>query len=120
MRTSKQQLNPALKKQIIKAFAQVIADLNSPEEALSFLNDFFMETELEAFAKRLAVGYWLKNGRSYTNIRDNLKVSSATIADVSFMYKNKGFDLALKKIEADEWAEEWTQKIKKITGRFEK
>lgn len=117
MRTSKQKLNPTLRNQIIKTFAQVIADIKDQEEALLFLNDFFVDTELEAFAKRLAVGYWLKKGRSYKNIKDNLKVSSATIADVSFIYKTPGFDLGLKKIEADEWAEVWAKKIKKITGK---
>ncbi|QLG69853.1 MAG: hypothetical protein CH104c_0622 [Candidatus Woesebacteria bacterium] len=116
MRVSRQKLNPILREQIIKTFAQVIADLKDIKEAILFLNDFFMENELEAFAKRLAVGYWLKKGRSYSNIRDNLKVSSATIADVAFMYKNKGFDLGLKKIEAEEWATIWADKIKKITG----
>lgn len=116
MRTSRKKLNPILQKQIIKTFAQVIADLKDTSEAMSFLKDFFVENELEAFAKRLAIGYWLKKGRSYSNIRDNLKVSSATIADVSFMYKNKGFDLGLRKIEAEEWAEIWASKIKKITG----
>ena len=116
MRVSRQKLNPILKEQIIKTFAQVIADLKDINETILFLNDFFMENELEAFAKRLAVGYWLKKGRSYSNIRDNLKVSSATIADVAFMYKNKGFDLGLKKIEAEEWATIWADKIKKITG----
>lgn len=117
MRTSKQKLNPILKNQIVKAFAQVIADIKNQDEALLFLKDFFVDSELEAFAKRLAVGYWLKKGRSYKNIKDNLKVSSATIADISFIYKNQGFDLALKKIEADEWAETWTEKIKKIAGK---
>lgn len=116
MRVSRQKLNPILREQIIKTFVQVIADLKDIKEAILFLNDFFMENELEAFAKRLAVGYWLKKGRSYSNIRDNLKVSSATIADVAFMYKNKGFDLGLKKIEAEEWATIWADKIKKITG----
>ena len=116
MRVSRQKLNPILREQIIKTFAQVIADLKDINEAILFLNDFFMENEIEAFAKRLAIGYWLKKGRSYSNIRDNLKVSSATIADVAFMYKNKGFDLGLKKIEAEEWATIWADKIKKITG----
>ncbi|BCX14483.1 MAG: hypothetical protein KatS3mg088_166 [Patescibacteria group bacterium] len=116
MRTSKQKLNPILKNQIVKAFAQVIADIKNQDEALLFLKDFFVDSEIEAFAKRLAVGYWLKKGRSYKNIKDNLKVSSATIADISFIYKNKGFDLALKKIEADEWAEIWSEKIRKLTG----
>jgi len=116
MRTTKKQINPALKKELIKTFAQVISDIKNQEEALSFINDFFEETEVEVFTKRLAIAYWLRKGRSYSNIKQNLKSSSATIAEISNLAKKKGFELALKKIEAEEWAEVWAQKIKKITG----
>jgi uncharacterized protein YerC len=118
MRTSHKTINPSLKNQIVKTFAQTLADLKDLDETLSFVKDFFTESELETYAKRLAVGYWLKKGRSYANIRDNLKVSSATIADVSFMIKEKGFEIGLSKVEADEWAELWTKKIKKLTKKI--
>lgn len=116
MRTTKKEINPTLKKEIIKTFAQVIADIKNQDEAIAFIEDFFEETEVEVFAKRLAIAYWLKKGRSYSNIKQNLKASSATIAEIASIAKKKGFDLALKKIEADEWAEAWAEKIKKITG----
>ena len=68
-------------------------------------------------AKRLAIAYWLKKGRSYQNIKNNLKVSSATIASVQSQMENPGFQLALKKIEADEWASNWSKKIKGFVGK---
>ena len=116
MRTSDRKLNPSLKRQIVKAFAQTLGDFKNLKEGEIFINNFFTEAEIETFAKRLAVAYWLKKGRSYSNIRENLKVSSATIADVSPQVDNPGFSLAIKKIEAEEWANQWADKIKKIIG----
>jgi len=76
---------------------QTIADLRDLEESRTFLSDFFNASELEAFTKRLAIAYWLSKGRSYNNIKDNLKVSSATIATVQSVMDKAGFKLALKK-----------------------
>ena len=114
MRTSGKKLNPSLRTQIEKTLSQAIADLKDINEAGVFLNDFLTESEFEAFAKRLAVAYWLKKGRSYANIKDNLKVSSATVASVQSMMQKPGFKLILKRIEAEEWANQWAEKIKKF------
>lgn len=113
MRTSHRQLNPSLKRQIIKVYTQTIVDLKDLEEAQEFLEDLFTSTELEMFSKRLAIAYWLKKGRSYSNIKQNLKVSSATIAEVATSMKSPGFQRALKKIEAEEWASKWEERISK-------
>jgi uncharacterized protein YerC len=88
------------------------------DEAETFLKDFFNDAELETFTKRLAIAYWLKKGRSYTNIMQNLKVSSATIASVQEFLEKPGFKLALKKMEAEEWANIWAEKIKKFTSKI--
>lgn len=112
MRTSSIKLNPSLKTQLGKTFYQTIADLKDAGEIETFLNDFFNESELETFVKRLAVAYWLKKGRSYSNIKENLKVSSATIATIQSEIQKPGFKLALKKLEAEEWANVWSEKIK--------
>jgi len=117
MRTSDKKINLTLKKQIINSLAQAISDLNDSKEARIFLDDFFTEAELEAFTKRLAVAYWLSKGRSYTNIKTNLKVSSATIASVQSKLDRSGFQLALNKIEAEEWADLWSKRFKKIVGQ---
>lgn len=117
MRTSQNKVNKILQSQIESLLSQTIADIKSENDAKIFLSDFLTETELENFTKRLAVAYWLKKGRSYKNIKDNLKVSSATVAGVQDMLKKKGLQLALKNLEADEWANQWSEKIKKIVGR---
>ena len=117
MRTSNVRLNPSIKKQITKSFDQLIADINSPEDVAILFKDFFNDSEYETFVKRLAVAYWLKKGRSYENIKQNLKVSSATIASVQTQVKKPGFVLALKRIEADEWANVWSEKIKNFVKK---
>ena len=114
MRTSSKKINPSLKRQIIKTLAQSIADFKNLKEVETFLMDFFKDAEIETYAKRFAVAYWLKKGRSYAYIKQNLKVSSATIADISNGMGSKGFELGLKNAEAEEWATQWTTKLKSI------
>ena len=98
-------------------FVQTMVDLKDVTETKVFFNDFFNQSENEAFSKRLAIAYWLKKKRSYNNIKENLKVSSATIASVQSMMDKPGFKLALKKIEAEEWASQWAEKIKKFVRK---
>lgn len=117
MRTAKEKLNKSLEKEITTVFAQLITDLKTPGESISFIKDFLTETEQILFTKRLAIGYWLAKKRNYENIKKNLKVSSATIATVSEMLKKPGFMLAIKKIESDEWANRWAERIKKIVKK---
>lgn len=111
MQVSKKKVNQALAKQIYGLLYQTLADLRGPEEIESFLKDFLTKTEQEVLAKRLAIAYWLSKSRSYENIRNNLAVSSTTIAAVQKIIKKKGVQLALKKIAADEWANKWVQKL---------
>jgi len=94
---------------------QAVADLRTPEEVESFFTAFLSRAEHETMAKRVAVSYWLDKGRGYNNIRDNLKVSSATIASIQNAYNSqKGVKLVLSKIRAEEWANVWSEKIKKF------
>jgi len=116
MQLSKKKINQRLEKQIFNIFYQVIADVKTPQEAKTFLEDILTRAELKAFSKRLAVAHYLERGRNYENIKNALKVSSATVATVAEqMKKGKGFEIALKKIRAEEWADRWT---KRISRRF--
>lgn len=117
MRISEKKVNASLKNQISKTFVQTISDLKGTREVETFFKDFLTDSEIDTYAKRLAVAYWLKKGRSYTNIKENLKVSSATIASVQEMMDKPGFKLALKKMEAEEWANVWADKIAKVFPR---
>ena len=114
MRVSENKLNSSLKNQLIKTLAQTLIDFKDPQEMHKFLMDFFNENELETFAKRLSIAYWLRKGRSYENIKTNLKVSSATVAVVEKLSKKPGFASGVKKMEAEEWANVWAEKIRKF------
>jgi uncharacterized protein YerC len=117
MRTSKRGLNHILKNRLESLFAQTISELKTPEEAQDFIEGFFFPSEKETFTKRLALIYWLKKGRGYSNIKENLKVSSATISSAQTLLDRKGVQKALKRIEAEEWASQWSEKIKKLMGK---
>jgi TrpR-related protein YerC/YecD len=117
MQVSSRKLNAVLEKQIFSVFYQSLADLRTPEEVEAVFSDLLTDTERTALAKRLAIATFLEKGRSYENIRETLKVSSATIASVAEQMGNPGFRLALDKIRAEEWAEEWAGRI---AGLFKK
>lgn len=119
MQVSKKQISPSLKKQIYQLLYQILADIHSKKEVETFLKEALTKTELEIFAKRMGAAYYLDKGRSYSNIKANLKLSSATISAVSEqMKKGRGFEIALSKIRAEEWANEWAKKIsKKFKGK---
>ena len=112
MQISKQKVNAVLEKQLYKTLWQLLADIKSPQEAEVLIGDLLSATELSTLAKRLAVAYWLSKKRSYENIKVNLKVSSATVAELQKQLKRPGWKLAIQKVTADEWANVWEQKIK--------
>jgi len=107
-------INPTLKKQLLRTFTQMVLDLKDQKEVEKFLTDFFDEAELEKNIKRLATIYWLKKGRDDENIKRNLGSSFEEISEAKKLLKKEGVKLALKKIEAEEWATVWAEKIKKL------
>ena len=114
MQISKQKVNKILEKQLQQMWYQMVADIKNPKEAREIFSDLLSETELTTVIKRLATGYWLTKKRSYEVIRDNLKVSSASIATIQKDLKNPGWQVAIKKILAEEWATKWEEKIKNL------
>jgi len=117
MQTSKQNLNPALEKQLVKTLFQLVADLDSVNDAEQVLRDLLTDTELEAVSKRIAIAYYLTKGRNYDNIKRNLKVSSATVATIQDQIRKPGWKKAIAKITADEWATLWEQRIRHVFKR---
>lgn len=96
---------------------QMVADIKNPQEAENIIGGILTDTELSAVSKRLAVGYWLTKNRSYEVIKENLKVSSATIATVQQDLKKSGWKAAITKIEAEEWATKWEARIKAFLNK---
>lgn len=111
------EVNPTLKKTITKTFIQLLSDLKTEEQIEIFLRDFFDEKEFETYTKRLAIAYWIKKNRDDENIKNNLKVTEKEISEVKKTIDKKGIRLALKHLEADEWANVWAEKIKKLGNR---
>lgn len=93
----------------------MIDDLKDTKEIEIFLTDFFDDQELEKYIKRISIAYWLKKGRDSENIKRNLLASTKEIAEAKKSLAKEGIKLALKKIEAEEWANQWAEKIKKLT-----
>ena len=117
MQASRTRVNPIINKQIVSLWHQMVADIKTPEEAEIIFSDLLSEIEMMAVTKRLAVGYYLNKKRSYEVIKNNLKVSSATIAAVQQDLKKPGWKLALQKVLAEEWSTKWEEKIKKLIKR---
>ena len=118
MQISKKRLNQNLKNQIYKLLYQVITDIQNPNEAQVLLESFLSKNELEVIARKLGIAYFLDKGKSYANIKDNLAVSSTTVAAVAKNMQNKkGFKIALGKIRAEEWSDKWSKKIKETFRR---
>lgn len=111
MKISEEKLNRNLQKQVFRVFYQTIADLKTPEEVEIFFKDFVSLQARTALAKKLAVAVYLDKKRSYQNIKKTLKVSSSTVAEVYKKISGPGFQLALRKIKAEEWADDWSKKI---------
>jgi len=110
-------MNSSLKRQLFRTFAQMIDDLKGPKEVEIFLRDFFDEAELTKYIKRIATAYWLKKGRDKENIKINLQATSREISVAEKSLKKEGIKLALKKIEAEEWANVWAERIKKLGNK---
>lgn len=118
MQVSKQKLNETIKNQIDEIFYQLIADIKSSNEARRVFSDLLTDTEQQALVKRLAISIFLDKGRSYENIKNILKVSSATIATVNEHMGDPGIQSALRMVKAEEWADEWSGKITALVEKI--
>lgn len=114
MRVSKMAVNQHLKAELFRTLHQLFADLKDPEEVKEVFSSFLSPSEYATLSKRVAIAYWLDKGRKYDNIRQNLKVSSATVASVHETLKTKGAKVALQKMKAEEWANVWADRIRKL------
>ncbi len=113
MQISKRYVAEKVERKIFRSLYQVLADLKKPKDVEKFLDDILSDMEKTVLAKRLGIAMYLSKDKSYETIRQSLKVSSATIASVQkwMEYGGEGLMMALKKIEADEWAGEMADKI---------
>lgn len=116
MRFPKKDIEKQKEKELENIFFQLIADIKDSQEAQRVFSNLLTKGEIVVIAKKLAVAKALKENVSYSQIRKNLKVSSATISQTAKLLKKGGLNLALKKVEAEEWAEKWASRIKNLFG----
>jgi uncharacterized protein YerC len=120
MQQSQKPLNKNIENQLEKMFCGLLSETDSPEKIKIFFDDLLTEGERMAVLKRMGIAIYLDKKRSYEDIKNNIKVSSATIASVSEKMGNEGWQEMIKMIKAEEWASEWSDKlsgrIKKIFG----
>ncbi len=117
MQLSQNPINKTLQRQLDQMFYQVLAEINSPEDLRRVFYDVLTEGERMAVLKRLGIALYLDKGRNYEDVKNNIKVSSATIATVAESLGNPGWQEVIKRIKAEEWATVWTDKI---TGRIKR
>ena len=117
MQVSSRRLNRTIESQIYKMLFQLVADIRDPREVKVVMSDLLTDSELTAMAKRLAIAVYLDKGRSYEDIKNHLKVSSATIASVAEQMGNPGIQSALNRIKAEQWADEVSGKISDLVRK---
>lgn len=118
MQLSSNPLNKNIEKQLSEMLYGILAELRTPEELRMVLADILTEAEVTSVTKRLGIAVYLDKGRSYEDIKNNIKVSSATIASVAENLGNPGWQEMIKRIKAEQWATEWTDKITKSIKRI--
>jgi TrpR-related protein YerC/YecD len=117
MQVSPKNLDFKVSRTIKNQLLTVLCDLRNHNDLASFFEDFFTPTEQVVLMKRLAIATMLKDGRSYEEIKKILNVSSATISFVAEHLQNKGIQIALSKIDDDEWAEKFISQLPKFFTR---
>jgi len=118
MKKNKDKINSTIEGQIHRILYQVLASTKSEIEIEQFLRSVMTEAEVLAVAKRLAIAVFLDKGQSYERIKDVLRVSSATIADVSENMDKKGLQNALQQIKAEEWADMWSIRLSRALEKL--
>ncbi len=111
MQLSKKKINSNLNLQLKKMLYGVLAEMKSPEEIEMVLKELLTETERAVVLKRLGIAMYLDKKRSYEDIKNHLKVSSATIASMAESLGSRGLQEIIKRIKADQWAEETSGRI---------
>lgn len=111
MQLSQTPINKTLERQLDQMFFQVLGEIDSPDDLKKIFEDVLTEGERIAVLKRLGIALYLDKGRSYEDIKNNIKVSSATIATVAENLGNSGWQEMIRRIKAEEWASDWTEKI---------
>ena len=89
------------REKLILEFCQALAVIKNVEEAAQFVKDLLGAQEIEMIAKRLKIAKLLLDGKTYEEIREELKVASGTISRVHIWLQmsGEGYRLIAKRTE---------------------
>lgn len=107
-------INKSLQKTINQTFLQLLMDLKDKKEIEDLFRDLMGEEEYQDLVKKLAIVYWLRKKRPIDVIKNNLGVSDKEIKEVDKLMTKGGIKLAIKYMEAEEFANTWVKKIRKF------
>lgn len=113
-------MNKKIEAQVFKILYQVLSDAKNEVDVELTLRALMSEGELSAIAKRLAIAVFLDKRQSYEHIKEVLKVSTATIASVSENMNQRGMQMALSKVKAEEWADAWSIRLSRALEKLMK
>lgn len=88
---SNEPLGDSTEEYIREQFADFLAEINT-DQAESFLDSFFTESEQIMFIKRLAIVMMLDNNVPYAHIAEMLKVSTSTVKKTDERVQDGDFD----------------------------
>jgi len=93
----------------------LLARLNSDSDIKIFLNGLLTKTEKIMLAKRLAIAFLLNKNYNHRDIRDALKVSTATVSKIKeAIDKTEGsYEIFIKKLEK-------RNELKKLEKQFDR
>ena len=118
MQLSQNKINKTIESQLERMFLGLLSETDDPNKIKLIIGELLTETERMAVLKRLGIAIYLDKSRSYEDIKNNIKVSSATIASVAERFGQAGWQEIIKMIKAEEWASEWSEKLSKKFKRI--
>lgn len=97
-------MNKKLRSREVDRLFEGILTLESVEECYAFFEDVCTVNELLAFSQRFEVAGMLREGRTYLEITEKTKASTATISRVnrSLNYGDDGYDLVFERLKKKE------------------
>ncbi|MDD4327110.1 MAG: YerC/YecD family TrpR-related protein [Eubacteriales bacterium] len=94
-------MNSKLKDPVNDAFFEAVLTLENLEDCYAFFEDVCTISEIKSLSQRFKVAQMLDQGRTYTEICDETKVSTATISRVNraLEYGADGYRMILDRMK---------------------
>lgn len=93
-----------LKREDVDELFDAVLLLKDREECYRFFEDICTVNEIHAIAQRLQVAKLLNNGKTYNEIEQQTKASTATISRINkcLQYGADGYKIVLKRMQEEE------------------